>query len=135
MPLSTKNFFINSFALVLLLAGCSKGDIQSNPYSDLPEPELEKTANRKYEAIINLAHRKPCSQVADWKMMDIQTICGLDHLAYHSTTDEQQLQKLVADYELVIAIYRPMIAPRINCMAYRKPRGITCLDGKPIFTY
>lgn len=135
MPLLIKNPLVRIIAFVVLLTGCSKGEMQSNPYSEHPEPELEKIANRKYEAIINLAHSKPCTNAKDWKMIDIQTICGLDHLVYHNTTDKQQLQELIEDYELVIAIYRPMIAPRINCMAYRKPKGISCRDGKPILTY
>ncbi len=135
MLLSIKNALIKTSALLLLMSACSKGDLQNNPYSNLPEPELEKLASKKYEAIAKLTVGEPCTEAKDWKMMDIQTICGLDHLIYHKTVDKQQLDKLVTDYELVIEVYRPLIAPRISCIAYKEPKGIICRDGQPVLIY
>ncbi|KGE14416.1 hypothetical protein [Sphingobacterium deserti] len=121
--------------LSVAFSSCSKAEQQPNPYADLPEPELEKLANEKYGAIIALAQNVPCTDAKQWKMMDIQTVCGRYHLIYNRDTDESKLRVMVRDYNAIVAIYAPLIAPRINCMAYQKPKGIACRDEKPILTY
>ena len=118
----------------LCLSACDKAERQ-NPYEHLPEPELERLASEKYQIIIQTAQAQPCTDAGQWELMDMRTVCGLWHLPYHESTDVQALRALVLDYEAVIAIYAPLVAPTINCMRYQKPSGIACNQGKPTLTY
>lgn len=136
MNIISKLTLIVLCCLSLVFSCCSKAEQHNNnPYVDLPEPELEKLANEKYGAIIALAQHVPCKDAKQWKMMDIQTVCGRYHLIYHRDTDEAKLRDMVKDYNAIVAIYAPLIAPRISCIAYREPKGIGCRDEKPILTY
>ncbi|TDS08422.1 hypothetical protein [Sphingobacterium paludis] len=135
MTITTKLCFIVLCCLSLALSACSKAEQHENPYANLPEPELEKLANEKYGAIIALAQHVPCTDAKQWKMMDMQSVCGRNHLVYHQNADEAELRRLLRDYEAVIEIYAPLIAPRISCIAYQEPKGIACRDERPILTY
>ncbi|WDF68915.1 hypothetical protein PQ465_00715 [Sphingobacterium oryzagri] len=132
-----KSIYLPLACFILLCAGLSSCDKteQQNRYAHLPEPELERLANEKYQVIIQRAQAQACTNADQWALMDMQTVCGLSHLAYHKSTDVHALRALVRDYEAVIAVYRPMILPVINCRRYEKPSGIFCQEGKPVVAY
>lgn len=114
-----------------LLAGCEK----DNPYEDFTQEQLSKSVSEKYRAILNLAQPTSCTDPAEWHIAEIETVCGRSHLAYHETVDKRKLTALIKDYNLLIEVYRPMVAPLIYCLAYREPKGVVCEDGRPLVEF
>jgi hypothetical protein len=115
-----------------LFIGCSE---EANPYKEFEQERLAQLASENYEAIRQLAQPTNCSEAAEWKIAEIQSVCGTSYIAYHKSTDERKLRELIKDHNLVIEIYRPYVAPFIYCLAYREPTGVSCEDGKAIVQY
>lgn len=120
------------FSLTIILIGCRE---ENNPYKEFEKERLGELVAEKFEAIQLLAQPTNCSDVAEWKIAEIQTVCGTSYIAYHKSTDERKLHELIEDHNLVIEIYRPYVAPFIYCLAYREPAGVSCEDGKVIVQY
>ncbi len=129
---------MKKFLLHVLLFGsflsvsCREED---NPYKEFEQERLAQLASEKYEAIRQLAQPTDCFDATEWKIAEIQSVCGTSYIAYHKSTDERKLRALIKDHNLVIEIYRPYVAPVIYCLAYREPTGVSCEDGKAIVQY
>ena len=110
----------------LFLTGCER----DNPYEDFTEEQLSRLVSEKHQAILQLAQPTSCTDAAEWDLIEIESVCGRTHLAYHEHVDKRKLNELIRDYNLLIEIYRPMVAPFIYCLAYREPKGVVCEEGK-----
>src|SRR5690606_10303314 len=108
-----KKTSLHALLLVLFLfAGCRDED---NPYKAFEQERLAQLAGEKYEAIRQLAQPTDCSDAAEWEIAEIQSVCGISHLAYHKSTDERKLRDLINDYNLLMEIHRPFVLPYILC--------------------
>ena len=124
--------FLLTLTIAFILAGCRDDE---NPYLEYEEERLAQLATEKYEAIRTMAQAKPCTNPAEWKMAGLNSVCGMFYVAYHQNTEEKRLQKLINDYNLLMEVYMPYIAPRIDCTPYREPVGIVCEEGRPVVRY
>ena len=115
----------------LFLTGCER----DNPYEDFTQEQLSRLASERYEAILHLAQPTSCTDAAEWDLMDIESVCGRSHLPYHESVDKRKLTELIRDYNLLIEIYRPTVAPFIYCLSYREPKGVVCEDGEARVVY
>lgn len=122
---------------VLLLISCLAISCEKseNPYKNLSDGALSERIEAKQKEILLATSPVPCTDPKEWKMADIQTVCGLYHIPYHQSVDEKKLRSLIHDLSLLVEIYRPKIAPVINCAAYRAPIGIVCEDGKAVIKF
>ncbi|WP_343562297.1 hypothetical protein [Sphingobacterium sp.] len=122
-------------ACIMLFVVCKSESHLDNPYKGKTEKELEALSTEKFSKIVAFASPKTCSDVSAWEMMDIQTVCGTSYIPYHRSVDKTSLQNMVHDYNKLMKIYQPMIAPRINCMPYQKPLEVICKEGKASILY
>jgi hypothetical protein len=127
-----KKILLLTLTLAILLVGCGEED---NPYKEFEKERLGELAAEKFEAIRTLAQAEPCTNSAEWKITEIGSVCGISHLAYHQSTDERRLRELIQDYNTLMEVYRPLIAPFIDCLPHREPIGIVCEDGGPVVDY
>src|SRR5690606_7525016 len=116
----------------LLTVSCEKA---GNPYRDLSHEQLQKKLVERYEEILLLANPVDCTDPDEWRITEILSVCGRFYIAYHQSVDEKKLQTLIKDHNLMTEIYAPMIAPSIDCMPYREPIGVVCVDGKATVEY
>lgn len=126
-----KTILSNLIILALFLKACEK----DNPYEDFTQERLSTLAGERHEAILRLAQPTACTDPTEWRITDIETVCGRSHIAYHAQVDEGKLTELIRDYNQLIEIYRPMVAPFIYCLGYREPKGVVCEDGKARVVY
>lgn len=127
-----KRILLLMLSVALLVVGCRE---DKNPYLEYEEERLAQLANEKYEAIRTLAQARVCTDPNEWRLAGLNSACGVLHIAYHQSTDEKRLQKLINDYNLLMEAYVPYIAPRIDCIPYREPEGIICEEGRPVVQY
>lgn len=116
----------------LLTVSCEK---EENPYKNLSYEQLRTRITERYEEILLFAHPEACTDPDEWRLAEIMSVCGRGHIAYHGSVDEKKLQALIKDHNLLVEIYAPMVAPVIDCMPYRQPIGITCVDGEATVEY
>jgi hypothetical protein len=119
-------------SLAIILIGCRE---ETNPYKEFEKERLGELVAEKFEAIQQLAQPRNCSDAAEWRIAEIQSVCGTSYIAYHNSADEKKLHELIKDHNLVIEMYRPHVAPFIYCLASREPTGVSCEDGKAIVQY
>lgn len=126
---------IIAFTVILFigLTSCKKEEI--NPYEEYTEDQLATASNQKFSEIQNLINQVTCNNPIDWKIMEINTVCGKSHITYHKSIDTKKLNSLVEDYHKIIEIYTPKISFRINCIPYKKPLEVICLGGKAELKY
>ncbi len=122
-------------ACCMLFVVCKSESHLENPYKNKTEKELESLSNEKYSKIIAFASPKACSDATEWEMIEMQTVCGTSYLPYHKSLDKTTLQNMINDNNRLMEIYQPMMAPRINCIPYRKPLGVICKEGKADIKY
>ncbi|MDR3009899.1 MAG: hypothetical protein LBV59_18330 [Sphingobacterium sp.] len=122
-------------ACCMLFVVCKSESHLENPYKNKTEKELESLSNEKYSKIIAFASPKACSDATEWEMIEMQTVCGTNYLPYHKSVDKTTLQNMINDNNRLMEIYQPMMAPRINCIPYRKPLGVICKEGKADIKY
>lgn len=127
-----KKILLLTLTLAILLVGCGE---ENNPYQEFEKERLGELAAEKFEAIRTLAQAAPCTNPAEWKITEIGSVCGISHLAYHQSTDEGRLWDLIQDYNSLMEVYRPHIAPFIDCLPHREPIGIVCEEGRPVVQY
>jgi len=116
------------------LMSCKKA---GNPYKDLPPEQLRERLSERYEEIQLLAKPVDCADPDEWRITEISSVCGHAHIAYHESVDEKKLNSLIKDYDQLVEIYAPLVAPVINCAPpYRgNPIGVQCVDGDAIVQY
>jgi len=122
-------------ACCMLFVVCKSESHFENAYKDKTEKELESLSNEKYSKIIAFASPKSCTDATEWEMMEIRTVCGTSYLPYHKSVDKTTLQNMINDNNRLMEIYQPMVAPKINCIPYRKPLGVICKEGKADIKY
>jgi len=122
-------------ACIMLFVVCKSESHLDNPYKEKTEKELEALSAEKHNKIVAFASPKPYSDTTEWEMMDIQTVCGTSHIPYHRSVDKTTLQNMVNDYNKLMKIYQPMMAPKINCIPYRKPLDVICKEGQATIKY
>lgn len=122
-------------ACCMLFVVCKSESHLENPYKNKTEKELESLSNEKYSKIIAFASPKSCTDATEWEMIEMQTVCGTSYLPYHKSLDKTTLQNMINDNNRLMEIYQPMMAPRINCIPYRKPLGVICKEGKADIKY
>lgn len=122
-------------ACTMLFVVCKSESHLENPYKEKTEKALELLSNEKYNKILAFASPKACTLTADWAIIALPSLCGTSHIPYHRSVDKTTLQNMINDYAKLMDIYQPMMAPRINCIAYQKPLGIRCQQGKAIIAY
>lgn len=127
--------FTSLLACSMLFVVCKSESHLENPYKEKTEKELETLSNEKHSKIIALANPKECTDPDDWKIIDIQTVCGTSHIPYHRSVDKTTLQNMINDYNKLMEIYQPMISPRIYCDPYRKPLDVICKEGRATIKY
>ena len=127
-----KKILLLALTLAILLVGCGEED---NPYKEFEKERLGALAAEKFEDIRTLAQAEPCTSPTEWKITEIESVCGISHLAYHQSTDERRLRELIQDYNKLMEVYRPHIAPFIDCLPHREPIGIVCEEGIPVVQY
>ncbi|WP_313269855.1 hypothetical protein [Sphingobacterium sp.] len=122
-------------ACCMLFVVCKSESHLENPYKNKTEKELESLSNEKYSKIIAFASPKACSDATEWEMIEMHTVCGTSYLPYHKSVDKTTLQNMINDNNKLMEIYQPMMAPRINCIPYRKPLSVICKEGKADIKY
>ncbi|MDQ1148621.1 hypothetical protein [Sphingobacterium zeae] len=122
-------------ACCMLFVVCKSESHLENPYKDKTEKELESLSNEKYSKIVAFARPKACSDATEWEMIEIRTVCGKSYLPYQKSVDKTTLQNMINDNNRLMEIYQPMVAPKINCIPYRKPLGVICKEGKADIKY
>jgi len=122
-------------ACCMLFVVCKSESHFENAYKDKTEKELESLSNEKYSKIIAFASPKSCTDATEWEMMEIRTVCGTSYLPYHKSVEKTTLQNMINDNNRLMEIYQPMVAPKINCIPYRKPLGVICKEGKADIKY
>lgn len=122
-------------ACCMLLVVCKSESHLENPYKNKTEKELESLSNEKYSKIIAFASPKACGDATEWEIIELQTVCGKSYIPYHKSVDKTTLQNMINDNNRLMEIYQPMMAPRINCIPYRKPLGVICKEGKAEIKY
>lgn len=127
------------FMVILIFFSCKRKDCCipdiPNPYKNFSQEQLEKLSTDSYKKINELTTSIPCTDPTDWNMTDMRTECGLSHIVYHKSLDRTKLEQLIYNHNQIMEIYAPMVAPVINCMAYQKPSGIICQNGKATLIY
>src|SRR5690606_27427334 len=126
-----KTTFLHFLLFVSFLSlGCREED---NPYKEFEQERLGQLAAEKHEAIRQLAQPTSCSDSGEWKITEIQSVCGTSHIAYYSSADERKLRDLIKDYNLLMEIYNPFVLPYILCSATAlNPQGVICEEGKAV---
>ncbi|HLT06715.1 MAG TPA: hypothetical protein VK014_04260 [Cyclobacteriaceae bacterium] len=128
-----KTTFLHFLLFVSFLSfGCREED---NPYKEFEQERLAQLAAEKHEAIRQLAQPVECSDPSQWNVAEIETECGSSHIAYHNSTNKGKLLEMIKDYNLLMEIYRPYVAPFIFCLSYRPALGVKCEDGRAIVKY
>lgn len=127
-----KETLLLTLALAILLVGCREED---NPYKEFEKERLGELAVEKYEAMLKLAQATSCTDPAEWKIAEINSVCGISHFAYHQSTDEKRLRELIQDYNILMEVYIPHIAPLVDCLPHREPTGVACKAGKAVVEY
>lgn len=132
-----KTYLLALLSVSFLLVGCQEehNPYEDNPYKDFEKEQLTQLAAQKYEAILNLAQASPCIDATEWKIAEIDSVCGISYLAYHQSTDERRLQELIKDYNLLMEVYIPHIAPLVDCMPQREVLGVACVEGRAVVEY
>lgn len=121
------------FVFVCFALSCEKA--RNNPYEDLDRDELTTLLGELREEIQTLASAVPCTDSEEWKLADIETVCGPGNIAYHQSVDTAKLRRLIRNHNQAMKIYRPLVAPLIYCTAYSEALGIACEDGKAVIVY
>lgn len=124
-------FLISAMLVTSFIFSCT--DKKESMQSD-DQAELEK----QYQEIMTLANKYSCENAGDWKFTAIGSkACGgaSGYIAYSVKTDESSFLKKVDQFTKMQADYNKKWAAYSDCALVVQPKGVTCDNGKPKFTY
>lgn len=125
-------FIITSIVLVMsLIWACTD---RNEPMQDVDQTELA----RLYKDIEKSAQQFTCENAGEWKFTAIGVkACGgaSAYIAYSVKIDESTFLKKVEQFTKLQADYNQKYGVYSDCALVIQPKGVTCENGKPKFTY
>ncbi|MDQ0640472.1 hypothetical protein QF042_004037 [Pedobacter sp. W3I1] len=125
-------FIITSIVLIMsLMWACTDRD---EPMRNADQSELEKL----YKDIEKAAQQFTCENAGEWKFTAIGSkACGgaSGYIAYSIKIDESTFLKKVEQFTKLQADYNKKWGVYSDCALVIQPKGVTCDNGKPKFTY
>lgn len=125
-------FILTSIVLVMsLIWACTDRD---EPMQNVDQTELE----RLYKDIEKSAQQFACENAGEWKFIAIGSkACGgaSGYIAYSVKIDESSFLKKVKQFTKLQADYNQKYGVYSDCALVIQPKGVTCDNGKPKFTY
>jgi len=125
-------FILTSIVLVMSLVwACTDRD---EPMPNVDQIELEKL----YKDIEKSAQQFTCENAGEWKFTAIGSkACGgaSGYIAYSVKIDESTFLKKVEQFTKLQADYNQKYGVYSDCALVIQPKGVTCDNGKPKFTY
>lgn len=97
--------------------------------------EIKETLDTQYKMIENFAQSTLCTDPNDWKITQIQTICGLTGFLYHKDVDKAKLDKMIQEYNTMMKNYSGKYFANVECGTVSKPTGIVCENKKAVLKY
>lgn len=125
-------FILTSIVLIMsLMWACTDRDerIQNVDQSEL---------DRLYKDIEKTAQQFTCENAGEWKFTAIGSkACGgaASYIAYAVKIDESTFLKKVEQFTKLQADYNKKYGVFSDCSLVIQPKGVTCENGKPKFTY
>jgi hypothetical protein len=125
-------FVLTSIVLIMsLMWACTD---RGEPRQDADQTELEQL----YKDIEKSAQQFTCENAGDWKFTAIGSkACGgaSSYIAYSVKIDESSFLKKVEQFTKLQADYNKKYGVFSDCSLVIQPKGVTCDNGKPKFTY
>ncbi|WP_293305696.1 hypothetical protein [Pedobacter sp. UBA5917] len=125
-------FTLATILLILSLTwGCKD---RNESMQDADQAELENL----YQDIEKSAKQFTCENAGEWKYTAIGSkACGgaSSYIAYSTKIDESSFLKKVEQYTKLQADFNKKYGVFSDCSLMIQPKGITCDNGKPKFTY
>ena len=123
---------IIALLFLVLIANLSCRDNDEN----LKQQE-EDALSQMYLKIDKISNSVICTNAGDWKFTAIgEKPCGgpASYIPYHKSIDEAAFLNMIDDYNKAqIAFYERWGAVS-DCTVTKPPKGISCVDGKALFT-
>jgi hypothetical protein len=125
-------FVLTSIVLIMsLMWACTD---RNEPMQNADQSELE----RLYKDIEKTAQQFSCENAGEWKFTAIGSkACGgaSGYIAYSVKIDESTFLKKVEQFTKLQADYNKKWGVYSDCALVVQPKGVTCDNGKPKFTY
>jgi len=126
-------FTLTTIVLILSLTwGCS--DDRLEPMQNADQAGLDNL----YSDIQKTANQFACENAGEWKFTAIGSkACGgaSGYIAYSVKIDESSFLKKVEQFTKLQADYNKKWGVFSDCALVIQPKGVTCDNGKPKFTY
>ncbi|WP_184467123.1 hypothetical protein [Pedobacter sp. AK013] len=125
-------FILTSFVLIMSLILTCKD--RNEPMLNADQSELD----RLYKDIEKTAQQFTCENAGEWKFTAIGSkACGgaSSYIAYSVKIDESTFLKKVEQFTKLQADYNKKWGVYSDCALVIQPKGVTCDNGKPKFTY
>ena len=125
-------FILSSIVLIMsLIWACTD---REEPMQNVDQTELETL----YKDIEKTAQQYTCENAGEWKFTAIGSkACGgaAGYMAYSVKIDESTFLKKVEQFTKLQADYNKKYGVFSDCALVIQPKGVTCENGKPKFTY
>ena len=125
-------FILTSIVLIISLMGACKD--REDSMRNVDSSELD----RLYKDIEKSAQQFTCENAGEWKFTAIGSkACGgaSGYIAYSVKIDESTFLKKVEQFTKLQADYNQKWGAYSDCALIIQPKGVTCDNGKPKFTY
>ncbi|NII81877.1 MULTISPECIES: hypothetical protein [unclassified Pedobacter] len=125
-------FILTSVVLIMSLMLACKD--RNEPILNADQSELD----RLYKDIEKSAQQFTCENAGEWKFTAIGSkACGgaSSYIAYSVKIDESTFLKKVEQFTKLQADYNQKYGVYSDCALVIQPKGVTCDNGKPKFTY
>ena len=125
-------FILTSVVLIMSLMLACKD--RNEPILNADQSELD----RLYKDIEKSAQQFTCENAGEWKFTAIGSkACGgaSSYIAYSVKIDESTFLKKVEQFTKLQADYNQKWGVYSDCALVIQPKGVTCDNGKPKFTY
>ena len=123
---------LTSIVLIISLMWACKD--REDPMQNVDSSELD----RLYKDIEKSAQQFTCENAGEWKFTAIGSkACGgaSGYIAYSVKIDESTFLKKVEQFTKLQADYNQKWGGYSDCALIIQPKGVTCDNGKPKFTY
>ncbi|CAH0146097.1 hypothetical protein SRABI27_00413 [Pedobacter sp. Bi27] len=125
-------FILTSIVLIISLMWACKD--REDSMRNVDSSELD----RLYKDIEKSAQQFTCENAGEWKFTAIGSkACGgaSGYIAYSVKIDESTFLKKVEQFTKLQADYNQKYGVYSDCALVIQPKGVTCDNGKPKFTY